>query len=414
MSKERHLTSFIRKAAESPIGRIIILTGARQVGKTTTVQNDFADYGYISVEDPIQRAGLKSIGTDQWHSTFPIAALDEVQKEPALIESIKAVYDKYKDSKYILLGSSQILLLQKVKETLAGRCVIFDMFPLCIPELQTPNRPLHYSAWQHLLTNQAVSFTFNFSFEKDYASALQAYAYYLSFGGYPALVGEGMNDDMRYQWLQNYTRTYLERDLRDLAAIKDLEPFIKLQQALALQTGTILNVSNLSRDLGISSPTISRYLQYLSLSYQIISLPAWERNYTKRLVHAPKLHFVDQGVLQAILNRRGGLSGNEYESAIVSEIYKQAKSIAADVRFYHLRTHEGREIDLLADTPQGYYAFEIKMTEHVSPTDARHLLHLSEILTDKPIIHSYILSNDLQTHEFTPDITAVHAAYFLG
>ena len=414
MSKQRHITSLIRHRTQTPIGRIIILTGARQVGKTTTIQQDFQDYTYISVEDPIQRTALKNMGADQWFANLPVAAMDEIQKEPVLIDSIKAVYDKYKESKYILLGSSQILLLQKVKETLAGRCSIFDMYPLCLTELQTPAIPLHHSPWQRLLVKDTVTFKFSLSLEKDYAAILDAYSYYLRFGGYPALVDEQMTDELRYLWLRDYTRTYLERDVRDLAAIKDLEPFIKLQQSVALMTGKILNNSNLSRDLGISAPTISRYLQYLNLSYQIISLPAWERNYNKRLVRAPKIHFLDHGVLQSVLNRKGGLSGNEFESAIISEIYKQAHAIAADARFYHLRTHEGREVDLLVETPEGYYAFEVKMTEHVSPTDARHLLHLSEILTDKPIIHSYILSNDMQTAELAPDITAVHAAYFLG
>ncbi len=414
MNKERHITSILRHISTTPLGRIIILTGARQVGKTTTVQHDFQDYTYLSIEDPLQRNSLKTVGIDQWYADLPVAAMDEIQKEPVLIERVKAVYDKYKDSKYILLGSSQILLLQKVKETLAGRCSIYEMFPLCLTELQTPTISLHLSPWQQLVSQRPIQLKFNLSLAENYSARLDAYHYYLRFGGYPALVNEELTDDLRYQWLRDYTRTYLERDLRDLAAIKDLEPFIKLQQALALQTGNILNVANLSRDLGIAASTISRYLQYLSLSYQILMLPAWERNPGKRLVHAPKIHIIDHGILQAVLNRRGGMSGNEYESAIVSEIYKQAKSINSDARFYHLRTHDGKEVDLLVELPEGFYAFEIKMTEHVSPSDARNLLRLTDILTDKPLLHSYILSNDMQTQIITDNITAVHAAYFLG
>lgn len=108
------------------------------------------------------------------------------------------------------------------------------------------------------------------------------------------------------------------------------------------------------------------------------------------------------------------MTGNEFESLVVSEIYnKQANNIRANVNFYHLRTHDGKEVDLLIETQDGYYAFEIKMAEHVSATDARHLRNLQEFL-DKPLLHSFLLSNDNQTHQFSDSITAVSAAYFLG
>ena len=155
------------------------------------------------------------------------------------------------------------------------------------------------------------------------------------------------------------------------------------------------------------------YLQYLSLSYQTLILPAWSRNINKRLVKAPKIHYMDNGVVQAVLKKRGGLTGGEFESAIVSEIYKQVNNIRARVNFYYLRTHDGKEVDLLIEMQDGYYAFEIKMAEHVSATDARHLRNLQEFL-DKPLLHSFLLSNDNQTHQFGDSITAVHAAYFLG
>ena len=108
------------------------------------------------------------------------------------------------------------------------------------------------------------------------------------------------------------------------------------------------------------------------------------------------------------------MSGNEFESAIVSEIYKQAKNIGANVRCYHLRTQDGKEVDLLIETPEGYYAFEIKMTEKVTHTDARHLRNLQEILTDKPLLHSYLISNDTHTQTIQEGITAIHAGLFLG
>ena len=157
----------------------------------------------------------------------------------------------------------------------------------------------------------------------------------------------------------------------------------------------------------------SKLLEYLRLSYQVIILPAWERNAAKRLVKAPKVHFMDNGVLQAILQKRGGLTGSEFESLIIAEIYKQVKNLQIDASFHHLRTQDGKEIDLLVETQEGYYAFEVKMTEHVSSIDARHLLNIEPIL-DKPLLHGFVLSNDKETHHFSDKVTAVHAAMFLG
>lgn len=156
-----------------------------------------------------------------------------------------------------------------------------------------------------------------------------------------------------------------------------------------------------------------RYLRYLELSYQILVLPAWSRNEEKRLVKAPKLHFLDYGVLQAVVGKWGSPTGFEFESMIVSELYKQAKSIRSEARFYYLRTVDGREVDLLVELPIGYLAIEIKSAERVHPSDARHLLHLDEYL-DKPLLHAFVLSNDPETRELLPGITALHVASLLG
>jgi predicted AAA+ superfamily ATPase len=132
------------------------------------------------------------------------------------------------------------------------------------------------------------------------------------------------------------------------------------------------------------------------------------------LSKSPKLHFLDPGILRAIKgNVEGLLNGHEFESAIASELYKQAKNVGFAGDFYHLRTFDGKEIDFLIETPKGYYAIEIKQSQHISSTDARHLRGLTEIL-DKPLLHSFILSNDNKVHQFEDNITALHTAMFLG
>lgn len=414
---DRQMLQGIQDILASSLGRIVVFTGARQVGKTTFVKRYFPNYEYISVEDPVANTQYGQLTADMWHSAYPMAILDEVQKMPQLVESVKATYEKFDDVRYILLGSSQILLLNKVKESLAGRCSIFSLYPLTLPELitQGTDNAVQMSPFQRIIKNGMADVMFmpSFMFDKNYAVKMQQWQYYLRFGGYPKLTDRQLTDDLRYEWLSDYVRTYLERDVRDLAMIRDLEPYVKLQQALATDTGQILNETSLSKEIGVTTKTVKNYLQYLSLSYQTLILPAWSRNINKRLVKAPKIHYLDNGVVQAVLKKRGGLTGGEFESAVVSEIYKQVNNIRARVNFYYLRTHDGKEVDLLIETQDGYYAFEIKMAEHVSATDARHLRNLQEFL-DKPLLHAFLLSNDNQTHQFSDSITAVSAAYFLG
>lgn len=417
MAKQRQIAEQIQRVQGTKSGRIIVLTGARQVGKTTLVKNVLKDYTYISIEDPVMRPSYLGLNSAQWSKLYPKAALDEVQKEPQLIESIKAVYDQYDQVSYVLLGSSQILLLDKVKESLAGRCSIFDMYPLTLPEMQTESwyDKVKYSLWQTMLMEENFQCDFYPSFLLDSAmvSKQQAWEFYLTYGAYPALVDENMSKEERWQWLANYVRTYLERDIRDLAVIRDLEPFVKLQQAIALQTSQTINLSSLAVRVGVSAKTVQRYLDYLILSYQAILLPAWDRNENKRISKSPKVHLLDYGVLQSVLQKRGGITGAEFESAVVAELYKQAKNILSPARFYHFRTHDGKEVDLLVELPQGYMAFEIKMSEHVQKTDARHLKDLEDIL-DKPLIHAFVLSNDVITSRISDKISMLNAAMFLG
>lgn len=415
MNAKRFVKQIVDRTKNLPSGRIMVFTGARQVGKTTFVRTFLSDYEYLSIEDPVMRDAYAGLTASQWRVLYPKAALDEVQKLPRLIESIKSAYDQYPDVRYALLGSSQLLLLQKVRESMAGRCVIFEMYPLTLPEMLTAETDgeLQPSLWQTAL-NGLQPFLFpNFKMDRQMPVKVKVWDHYMAFGGYPALIDRRLTDDDRYVWLSNYVRTYLERDVRDMASFRDLEPYAKLQKVLALRTAQLLNVSSLATQTGVSSKTVLRYIEYLNLSFQTMSLPPWDRNKGKRLVKSPKIHYLDNGVLQAVLQKRGGINGPEFESMVVAELFKQAKCLQLPVSFYHLRTHDGAEVDLLVELPDGFYAFEIKYADHVTKTDARHLFHLSEIL-DKPVLHAFLLSNDFETKHFSDNVTAVHAAMFLA
>lgn len=415
--QSRSIISIIKGRSVKKTGRIIVLTGARQTGKTTLARKVFSDYQYLSIEDPVVRASYASLNARQWKDLYPNAILDEVQKEPSLIESIKSVYDQWSDPRYILLGSSQLLLLQKIKESLADSASIFEIFPLTLPELSTKSwdDDCERSIFIRMLMNDDLPELLPSSLLNPKLSQQQkAWDHHKKYGGYPALCDDEMDDEERFSWLTNYVRTYLERDVRDLANFRDLEPFVKMQKYLAINTASLFNASATARMLGLTSKTIQRYLQYFSLSYQLIELPAWSGNVNKRLMKMPKIHFMDHGVLQAVLQKRGGMTGHEFESAVVCEMYKQIKNHNARADLYHLRTHDGKEVDLLIEVEDGFYAFEIKQSDRVSEIDGRHLKNLDSILS-KPLKKAYILSADPRTQYFDEGrIVAVNFTMFLG
>ena len=412
--KNRIISNTIDRKRSSRFGRIIVVTGARQTGKTTLVKHLFPNYNYISIEDPVTVEQYKSLTAVQWSATYPYAVLDEIQKEPRLIESIKSVYDQFPEPKYILLGSSQLMLLKKIRESLAGRCQIVEMYPLTLPELITNSweEEVQLSYFQKLMLNIPVD-DLPFLLDENHAKKQRVFDTYMKFGGYPAISDTEIQDEEKFDWLNNYVRTYLERDIRDLAEMRNLEPFTKTQKLVALYTGQLINNSKIAVESGVTSKTVQRFLNYMSISYQTLVLQPWSRNSKKRLAKTAKVHFMDVGVLRAILQQYGALNGHQFESAIIAEIYKQLKSINLNAQVYHLRTSDGREVDLLIETETGYIAIEIKMSTAVRSVDGKHLRDLEGIL-DKPILHKIVLSNDVNSKDFNDGVKAIPAVKFLS
>lgn len=411
--KNRALADIIQKKSSSRFGRIIVVTGARQTGKTTLVKKIFPNYTYISIEDPVIVGEYKKLTASQWNSLYSKAILDEIQKEPQLVESIKAVYDQFPSPKYVLLGSSQIMLLKRIRESLAGRCQIFELYPLTLPEMLTLGweSEIQPSYFQKLISDNPVAIT-PFVLDRKHPEKAAVFDTYLQFGAYPAISDASISNEEKKDWLKNYVRTYLERDIRDLAELRNLEPFVKVQKLMALNTAQLTNFSRIASEANVSSKTVQRFLEYMSISYQTLVLQPWSKNPKKRLVKSPKIHYLDVGVMRAVLQKNDALNGHEFESAIISEIYKQAKITNEDLFFYHLRTADGREVDLLIEKEHGYIAIEIKKSESIRSVDAKHLKGLDEIL-DKPLLHRFVISNDLSSRDLGDGITAIPAVQFL-
>jgi predicted AAA+ superfamily ATPase len=248
--------------------------------------------------------------------------------------------------------------------------------------------------------------------DTDHPRKLQVFNNFLDFGSYPAISDEALSVEEKKDWLRNYVRTYLERDIRDLAELRQLEPFTKVQKLIAINTAQLTNYSKIAAEAGVSLKTVQRFIEYMSISYQTLVLQSWSRNSSKRLSKSPKVHYLDVGVMRAVLQKNDKLSGHEFESAIVSEIFKQAKQSMSDLSFYHLRTSDGREVDLLIELEHGYIAIEIKQSSFVRNEDAKHLKGLETIL-DKPVLYKYVLSNDLSYKDLGDGVIGMPAVQFL-
>lgn len=417
--KFRYLSSILRRQASGKLGRLVVLSGARQVGKTTLVQHCFPEYQYVSVEDPAVRPAFSRMSAREWIRRYPCAIIDEVQKVPSLVETVKAAYDADERVRYILLGSSRLLLMEQVRESLAGRVRLADLWPLTLPEVmsrdwedrQEASRLVRWiaSACRDHEILEGIP-----AADDRYAVAVASWERHLAFGGMPILCDEDVTDADRRAWLKDYQRTYLERDVRDLAAFRDLEPFVLAQQALAERTGTLLNASDAARVTGVAPNTLRRFVRYLEMSYQVKLLPPYFRNHEKRLSKAPKIHFTDPGILRTITGRWGGpLTGPAFESAVVAEIWKQISTLEVAADLMHLRTHDGREVDLLIQMEQGFVAVEIKQAERVESVDARSLRHLDALL-DRPVLGCLVISRDPRVRELGSGIWAVPAPWLLS
>jgi len=364
--------------------RIVILTGARQTGKTTLARKHYYDLRYVNLDAIEDREAVRTIQTANWAREVGIAVLDEAQKEPVVFDKVKWAFDEGQIGFTVILGSSRILLLEKVKESLAGRAFIYDLWPLMASELRyeagmTPQKPLLHDllgtadSIDDVLVEQPQVLL-----GEEEAERVGAIEHLARWGGMPGLLP--FSDRERREWLRSYQQTYLERDLADLVRLRDLFPFRSLQQLAMLRSGQLLSYSGLARDAGIAVTTVRNYLEYLRISYQTLLIQPWATNLTSVVVKAPKLYWMDLGLLRQGTSRWGPLDGAMFETLAVGEIHKWVNTMAEDTQLYFYRTRSGMEVDLLLKTPRGLVGVEIKNRETVVPADSRSLKALANSL----------------------------------
>jgi hypothetical protein len=361
--------------------QLVVLSGARQTGNTTLAKSCYPKLQYINLDAPENRERLRMLATGYWSRTVGNAIIDEAQKEPIVFEKVKYAYDQGGISFCMLLGSSQILLLKKIRESLAGRVSLYELWPLLMCELLSRDNA-RLPLVDRLFTRDTLDAILGriplLLLEEEDSKMAAAENYMLQWGGMPALLP--LSDAERWKWLKDYEYTYLERDLSDLARLDDLQPFRTFQRLSALRSGKLLNYSELARDATVSVDTARRYLEYLRLSYQVILLQPYRKNLTSSIVKTPKLYWLDIGLLRQLGGMRSLLSGEIYETMVVTELYKWFKTAQRDGELFFYRTRSGLELDLLLQTEHGIIGIEVKGRKKIINSDIRAMKEIARAL----------------------------------
>jgi len=362
---------------------IVLLTGARQTGKTTLLRSVYPELSYYNLDAVEFREQLSHISSFSWARDVGDAVIDEIQKEPELMNKIKFAFDEGDLNFTALSGSAQLLLLKSTKETLAGRILLLELFPLMLCELihglkaEIPvpliGRLINSSSPSEILRKLPRTLL-----GENWDKAISAEDYILKYGGMPALLHLS-NHDKKSTWLKDYTSAYLERDLNDLARLSDLMPFRTFQQLAALRSANLLSYSELARDAGIGTETARRYLEYLRLSYQAILLQPYHKNLTSRLVKTPKIYWLDNGLMRQLAGYRFDLmNGQIYENHIAAEIVKYIRTVKSRARLSFYRTRSGMEVDFCIETNSGLIGIEVKNRNTLNRRDYTSLIRLKE------------------------------------
>jgi uncharacterized protein len=344
----------------------VVVTGARQTGKSTMVERLFPDRRYYTLDDlDIRDAARRDpdllVGGDA-----PIT-LDEVQRAPDLMLAVKRAIDRdRRPGRFLLTGSANLLLMHRVSESLAGRASYLVLRPMTRREQRGDARG---GRWSELLETPEAEWMNLLSVPTAMPDDWRAAALR---GGYPTPALELEDSDQRAIWFDGYVRSYLERDLQDLSSIDNLTDFRRLMRGACLRLGTMVNQSELGRDVGLPQATVHRWLGLLETSYMLHRLPAYAVNRTKRLIKTPKLYWSDTGLALHMAGEPAP-SGAHLENLILNEVKVWADTDRSVTEVAYWRTTSGEEVDLVVEVGDRLLPIEVKATTRPRLGDAAHL-----------------------------------------
>lgn len=335
---------------------VISIMGPRQSGKTTLSKKVFEDHDYVSLEEPDEREFALADPKGFLRRFSGGVILDEVQRAPDLLSYIQGIVDRENiPGRFILTGSQQFHVMEKVSQTLAGRTSIVYLLPLSLNELLGQPAPDPYEI--DILPEK----------KKRPPFSLEEILYK---GFYPRIHDRGLEP---HEWLSAYYRTYVERDVRDVANIGNLDAFQRFVRLCAGRTGQLLNLSSLASDCGISHTTARHWISILQAGFIIQLLPPHHANFSKRIIKSPKIYFLDTGLLCYLLRIREPedipvhpMKGSIFENFVFSEIYKAFAHRGELPPLYFWRDRTGHEVDIVIDTGKRLVPVEIKSAETIN------------------------------------------------
>jgi predicted AAA+ superfamily ATPase len=362
----RALTQTVRRAmATFPA---VLITGARQTGKTTLLRTEFGDtHHYLSLERPDIRArALADPVAFLQEAGIPLI-LDEIQYVPELLHYIKEDIDADRTpGRWLLTGSQNFALMQGVTQTLSGRIAILTLDPLSTAEVL--ERP----------TVSCVDTLLARSFDGQTVRPVTGAEAPVDFTGFPEPRLNPAVD--RQLWCASYVQTYLERDVRDLAQVADLSTFGRFLMLIGARTGQVVNMTELGREVGVTGPTIKRWLSVLETSQIVYLLQPYFRNFGKRSRKSPKLYLLDPGLATFLLGLHtaeavlhGPSLGALTETAVIGEWVKTWRQAGEPLTFYYWQSSSGSEVDLIIDRGGMLYGLEVKATATPTPHHASAL-----------------------------------------
>ncbi|MCK5811779.1 MAG: ATP-binding protein [Clostridiales bacterium] len=377
----RHIGQIINQAEKT--FSAILVTGARQVGKTTLLKHIKNEIRYVTLDDPLLLQTVIDDPGTFFKSAIPPVIVDEVQYAPQLFPYIKMIADnENKKGQFFLTGSQQFHMMKNVSESLAGRIAIINLLGLSLREINNITFDKPFIPIKEYFSEREKSLKHN-----SYKHLWEI----IHKGSMPVMYSFDMDWNMFYS---SYTKTYIERDVKGLTQVGDEQKFIRFMISLAARTSQMLNLSSVANEVGISNPTANRWLSILVTSNIVFLLQPYYNNLTKRMVKTPKIYFLDTG-LAAYLTKwtnsevleSGVMAGAFFESFVISEILKSYYNIGIlRPPLYYYRDKDMKEIDLLIERDNTLYPIEIKKTstprkEHIKNFSVLNKLHNKTIGT---------------------------------
>ena len=407
---------YIRRHIEDTIRRVsgmypaVIVTGPRQVGKTTVLNQVCKDIPYITLDDPGIMEYAKTESALFFKTYAPPVALDEVQYAPELFPFIKMMADETKEKRlFYMTGSQTFQLMKNVTESLAGRIGVLQMLGLSLREIVGREDSTPFVPTSEYIENTG---------KEVKAVSQQDIWQIIHRGSMPRLYHENIDDHFWRQFYGDYIRTYLERDVRALAQIGDHTAFLQFMRLLAAATGQMLNYSRMAKDIGKSVDTVKSWVSTLRTSGIVFLLQPYYHNFNKRIVKTPKIYFMDTGLASYLAGwytseqlQFGAMSGAIFETFVVSEVIKGYYNQGYDdLCFSYYRDKDMNEIDLIIESNGVLYPMEIKKTGHPSKQDIRAFVKL-EGNEQRPVGEGGLICLVEAVRHLTPKSRAIPIRY---